>query len=530
MTETKLNEQERLSVEEAAQGRVLTSAVARLYKGDASGRWIYTNLWGAAVVVQSSPRPRLRLIEIGMAGRKLWDEEISPKLNYKQAKPFFHTFQSQASQPQRTIFGLCFADEGDAAQLYSAVSSSFSAAPSLPPALPPALPPGRGGGGGAPALPPGRAPLPPPLSMPLPDELPPPLPPPLDQDDADLGGPPPLPPPPEDLPPLPDAFDAAGGPPDLPPPLPPAFDEEDLQQQQQQGAKPFTLGPDSPLTLYPIKAPHPSTLGGAGAEVAVSNGKKDKKKDKKEKEKKGSSRRVKALAKEGSNSATNSGKKKGSWFKRVRGRSSSNSTSNVPSVGQVIGSPTNVQHDMHVGMSATGGFEIRNIPAEWKRIFKDAGIKKKELLDGDTAQFIMETVMEATINSQLGIKDAAPPPPPPAAGPPPPPVGNAPPPPMPPPAAPGGPPPPPIPAAGSAAAASNEEGGGGGGGAFGGGNALLAGLQAAKLKSVAAQTRELPSLKDTGTNIADTLAKAMQARRLGMDISDDEEEDEEWSD
>jgi len=39
--------------------------------------------------------------------------------------------------------------------------------------------------------------------------------------------------------------------------------------------------------------------------------------------------------------------------------------------------PKNVKHEGHVGLSATGGFEIRDIPSEWKQLFRVLNIKKK---------------------------------------------------------------------------------------------------------------------------------------------------------
>jgi len=41
--------------------------------------------------------------------------------------------------------------------------------------------------------------------------------------------------------------------------------------------------------------------------------------------------------------------------------------------------PKNVKHEGHVGLSAGGGFEIRDIPSEWKQLFRVLNIKKKDL-------------------------------------------------------------------------------------------------------------------------------------------------------
>jgi len=72
-----------------------------------------------------------------------------------------------------------------------------------------------------------------------------------------------------------------------------------------------------------------------------------------------------------------------------------------------------------VGWDPENGFEIRNLPESWLRLFSMAGIKESELTDKDTAKFIMDTVVDLTSN-------LPPPPPPPSAGLPlPPPSGSA---------------------------------------------------------------------------------------------------------
>jgi hypothetical protein len=42
-----------------------------------------------------------------------------------------------------------------------------------------------------------------------------------------------------------------------------------------------------------------------------------------------------------------------------------------------FGGPTDVQHKGHVGITSGGGFEIRDIPQEWKQLFRVLNIKKK---------------------------------------------------------------------------------------------------------------------------------------------------------
>jgi hypothetical protein len=39
----------------------------------------------------------------------------------------------------------------------------------------------------------------------------------------------------------------------------------------------------------------------------------------------------------------------------------------------VISGPTNVKHEVHLGWDPRDGFQIRNIPPEWKKLFAAAG-------------------------------------------------------------------------------------------------------------------------------------------------------------
>jgi len=46
----------------------------------------------------------------------------------------------------------------------------------------------------------------------------------------------------------------------------------------------------------------------------------------------------------------------------------------VPRLDQEITGPTDFKHTTHVGFnSKTGGFDVENLPAEWKRLFSQAG-------------------------------------------------------------------------------------------------------------------------------------------------------------
>lgn len=178
-------------------------------------------------------------------------------------------------------------------------------------------------------------------------------------------------------------------------------------------------------------------------------------------------------------------------------------------------------------------------------------MKKSELRDANTAKFIMDTVAEATVglNPTAQPGQGGPPPPVPPHGPshgppppvpphhspnapPPPPTPSAPPPPSPsapplPPSAPAAPAPPAFSAPGAPPPPPVASGGG-----FSGGS-LAAQLSSAQLKSV--DDRALPSLnnlnEEQSHTLADTLARAMAARRVDLHADDEElDSGDEWSD
>jgi len=216
--------------------------------------------------------------------------------------------------------------------------------------------------------------------------------------------------------------------------------------------------------------------------------------------------------------------------------------------------PSDVQHKGHVGLTSAGGFEIRDIPQEWKQLFRVLNIKKKDLENNaEMAQEVMSIMQQAvkdgvllggagsaetghheeeTNNNHVEpvrhtpvTQAAAAPPPPPVSGggpkPPPPPAppsvsagGGGPKPPAPPPpvVAGGGPKPPAPPPAHS-------------GGGSGGGLSLLdqihrgTSLKPAQIKDV--QTGSA----STGNPLADTLLNAMSKYRVDIEGKDNDEDD-----
>eukprot|EP01119_Soliformovum_irregulare_P007786 TRINITY_DN2026_c0_g1_i1.p1 TRINITY_DN2026_c0_g1~~TRINITY_DN2026_c0_g1_i1.p1 ORF type:complete len:447 (-),score=124.03 TRINITY_DN2026_c0_g1_i1:24-1247(-) len=257
----------------------------------------------------------------------------------------------------------------------------------------------------------------------------------------------------------------------------------------------------------------------------------------------------------------------------------------------VIEGPTNVTHVSHIGWDPVGGFAIRNIPQEWKRLFKDAGIKKSDLENPETAAFIYQTVQSAIASGQLpppamggrtppppppgGPGGRVPPPPPPGGPggrtPPPPPPGGpggfgAPPPPPPsfgappPPPSFGAPPPPPSfggpPRQSQYGGGYEDQGYGGGGyddygggydggydaapgpppppppsGGGSGGGFLAQIRQGAQLKAVQVDdTREMPSSGGGGGGLLETLSSAMNARRINIKEDEQDSGGSDWSD
>lgn len=223
--------------------------------------------------------------------------------------------------------------------------------------------------------------------------------------------------------------------------------------------------------------------------------------------------------------------------------------------------------------------DLTNISKEWKEIFKNAGIKKSDLKDEETAQFILKALEDAgvslpsaptgaplsvspdtSISDDLSEEDddavgaGAPPPPPPppmpgAAAPPPPP----PPPPM--PGAGGAPPPPPRGGAGGAPPPPPRNGAGGAppppprragpdipvsaaAQAAGGGGGLLSQIQGAKLKKAEPKSNQPIKFSEVkvsggGADLTSILKNAMMNRRPAMKEQDPEEEEDDddvWSD
>lgn len=216
-----------------------------------------------------------------------------------------------------------------------------------------------------------------------------------------------------------------------------------------------------------------------------------------------------------------------------------------------ISDPTNYRHESHIGFDAeTGGFDTKNIPPEWKKLFQAAGIRKKDLNNPETCAAVMQVIQSApsaTANVNAAPAPAAapappppPPPPPHAGGPAAPPAPPAPP----APTAPAAPPPPPAPVPGAPRPppAPRAPAAGGGGAASPappsptpGRSSLLDEIQKGKqLRSASARpVNELraPELSsDEGQSMIMKLSQTISARRAAIEDDDDDDDEDEWSD
>ena len=214
-----------------------------------------------------------------------------------------------------------------------------------------------------------------------------------------------------------------------------------------------------------------------------------------------------------------------------------------------VGKPKDFQQVSHIGWSADGGFDINNIPPEWKKIFKSVGLRKKDLesnpelagevLDimnkaaDDTGGAIDSNTQEPAAPSggnTSAVDPNAPDPPPP-----PPPVQvntNAP--------APPPPPPPPGGASGGGGSrgglldqikagtelSATPENTGSSGGQRGG---LLDQIRAGKKLNTVTEDERAPPPPSDGSSLADTLKAAMLNHRGAIEGDDDSSSGDDWS-
>lgn len=182
--------------------------------------------------------------------------------------------------------------------------------------------------------------------------------------------------------------------------------------------------------------------------------------------------------------------------------------------------PTNFQHISHIGWSKENGFDVENIPPEWKELFKEVGITKGHLRDKEFAETVYNIIQENA--------DLAPPPPPPQpnvnnsspAPPPPPPLqpsgsGTAPPPP---------PPPSSKPSSNNLSTTDDDEDTHGD---------LLASIRKGMvLNKTEGPSTSKPPESSSGGGLEDMLRKAMANHRkvVSDDADEDWSDDDEWDD
>jgi hypothetical protein len=66
-----------------------------------------------------------------------------------------------------------------------------------------------------------------------------------------------------------------------------------------------------------------------------------------------------------------------------------------------LSAPTNFRHQGHIGWDPEKGFEVSNIPPEWKSVFVSAGIKKSELRNPETAKYVMNIISDAVASDSV---------------------------------------------------------------------------------------------------------------------------------
>jgi len=74
--------------------------------------------------------------------------------------------------------------------------------------------------------------------------------------------------------------------------------------------------------------------------------------------------------------------------------------------------PKDFKHESHVGWTKEGGFDINNIPAEWKKIFKQVGIRRADLENNpELAGQVLDIMQKAEAETSGGLSAAPAPPP-----------------------------------------------------------------------------------------------------------------------
>lgn len=73
-------------------------------------------------------------------------------------------------------------------------------------------------------------------------------------------------------------------------------------------------------------------------------------------------------------------------------KGSNNNNNNEGAVAAEISAPTAVTHMQHAGVTANGEVDFVNLAPEWKAVFKNAGIRKKDLQNPDTRRVVLQSI------------------------------------------------------------------------------------------------------------------------------------------
>ncbi len=92
------------------------------------------------------------------------------------------------------------------------------------------------------------------------------------------------------------------------------------------------------------------------------------------------------------NNNSSSGGGSGGLFGLFGGRKSA--TKKKMDIGHVVA----VKHNQHVGVNKDGTFDLSQLNPEWKHFFKEAGIKKQDLKNPETARAIYQTIEQNGYN------------------------------------------------------------------------------------------------------------------------------------
>lgn len=80
---------------------------------------------------------------------------------------------------------------------------------------------------------------------------------------------------------------------------------------------------------------------------------------------------------------------KSSWFSSILKEPSKEKEKKKK---RTVGAPSNFRHLAHIGFDPVTGFDVKNIPPEWKVLFDKAGVTKEQLENKETAKFIVDFV------------------------------------------------------------------------------------------------------------------------------------------